>query len=363
MTLDAGVSALIGDLYGGIVDTRRWDGAVNGLVARTGAHFALLLSLDLVGRKPLVIGVSGENGRSRFADGAAEYDSHMWRNDPNTAYAVRRPQAGWFDSRHQVADDSPYLDWQRDRLGSNHWVTAFDPTADGLAFGIALHAPVARGALGDDDIALFRLIFPHVRRAVDLAGRTPDLADATDARLLVDDRGRVVAASPAAVALCMTGDGVRLVNHRLCGCRGVDNRRIDALIASAATALVTGGVAPAIRIERPSGRRALIVRASPLPRVSGLFAGFDPAALVQIVDPAADAPPQAVDWASLFGLTPAEVRLVTLLLTDDGTLRAAAETLGIAYATARVHLANVFDKVGVRSQSSLIRLFSRLQGP
>jgi DNA-binding CsgD family transcriptional regulator len=54
-----------------------------------------------------------------------------------------------------------------------------------------------------------------------------------------------------------------------------------------------------------------------------------------------------------FGLTPAEVRLVLRLITGQ-SLRSSAESIGIAYETARCQLKLVFLKSGTRRQSELV---------
>jgi len=54
-------------------------------------------------------------------------------------------------------------------------------------------------------------------------------------------------------------------------------------------------------------------------------------------------------------LTPAEAAVAVEVLEADG-LQAAAGRLGISLATARTHLAHVFDKTRTRRQSELVRL-------
>ena len=67
-------------------------------------------------------------------------------------------------------------------------------------------------------------------------------------------------------------------------------------------------------------------------------------------------------WSGIrasFGLTPAEVRL-TARLRDGMTLKEAAADLAISPNTARNQLASIFDKLGIRRQSELIRSLSQL---
>src|SRR5215471_12031909 len=61
-----------------------------------------------------------------------------------------------------------------------------------------------------------------------------------------------------------------------------------------------------------------------------------------------------------FGLTPAEAAVAVEVLGADG-LQAAAGRLGISLATARTHLAHVFDKTGTRRQAELVRVLLRSQ--
>jgi DNA-binding CsgD family transcriptional regulator len=63
-----------------------------------------------------------------------------------------------------------------------------------------------------------------------------------------------------------------------------------------------------------------------------------------------------------FGLTRAEAAVAIDVLKADG-LQAAAGRLGISLATARTHLAHVFDKTGTRRQAELVRLLLQSQPP
>lgn len=56
-----------------------------------------------------------------------------------------------------------------------------------------------------------------------------------------------------------------------------------------------------------------------------------------------------------YGVTPAECRLL-MALVQGMTLKDAADTLGIAHATAKSHLARLFQKTGSERQADLVRL-------
>ena len=57
----------------------------------------------------------------------------------------------------------------------------------------------------------------------------------------------------------------------------------------------------------------------------------------------------------LYGLTPAETRLL-VLLAQNMTLREAADTLGVGEATVKTHLQHVFAKTATSRQAEVVRL-------
>ena len=57
----------------------------------------------------------------------------------------------------------------------------------------------------------------------------------------------------------------------------------------------------------------------------------------------------------LYGLTPAETRLL-VLLAQNMTLREAADTLGVGEATVKTHLQRVFAKTATYRQAEVVKL-------
>jgi DNA-binding CsgD family transcriptional regulator len=78
-------------------------------------------------------------------------------------------------------------------------------------------------------------------------------------------------------------------------------------------------------------------------------------AIVVLRDPDRRASVSAEVVARLFGLTPAEAALATLL-AQGFDIDEAAETLGIRRNTARSQLQSIFTKTDAKRQSELIRL-------
>ena len=66
--------------------------------------------------------------------------------------------------------------------------------------------------------------------------------------------------------------------------------------------------------------------------------------------------------ARIFSLTPAEVRLLQLLVSGASLMEAGA-ALGITEATARTHRNHIFTKTGVSRRTDLLALVGRLVPP
>jgi DNA-binding CsgD family transcriptional regulator len=156
-------------------------------------------------------------------------------------------------------------------------------------------------------------------------------------------------------------DGLHVSNGHLCTSFRNQQAALDALLATALD--VSGiGAGGSLLVTRPSERRPLVLRITPLREPPSPFERFRPAALVRIIDP--DAAPGADTahlWRTLYGLTPAETRLLAVLLRCVDGLPEAAADLGVAYSTARTQLSAIFEKTGTRSQSQLVRLATQLE--
>ena len=66
--------------------------------------------------------------------------------------------------------------------------------------------------------------------------------------------------------------------------------------------------------------------------------------------------------ATIYGLSPAQVRLARLIV-DGHDLAAASDILGVSVNTLRTHLQRMFDRTGVRSQAALVRVLLSAEAP
>ena len=231
-----------------------------------------------------------------------------------------------------------------------------------------------RGAapLDAEGVELLELLIPHLimmrstwATLQEVSSRETQLADAFDllptAVFIVDARHRVIWANRSARVLVGDRDGLCIERGRLRAETRSVSRRLEMLLGAAAgtgdgRGLSAGGT---LLAPRASGGRPLEVRIAPLPLATALqtldLAGV---AAVFAIDPDAASPDAPEVLAALYGLTPAECALATLL-SRDLTLSDAADQLCITLETARSHLKALLRKTGTNRQASLVRLLVR----
>ncbi|MCP3983051.1 MAG: helix-turn-helix transcriptional regulator [bacterium] len=237
--------------------------------------------------------------------------------------------------------------------------------------GIARKGGAAR--LRKEGLELLELLVPHLMMArsswkmlQDVPDRQANLADAFDllpvAVFIINARRDVVWASRAARQLVRDQDGLFIDRGQLQAREHKTSRTLEALIGATVTTgdgsgLSAGGT---LLVPRANPRRSLEVRVAPLPRETSLQAfDLDGVAVVFAIDPH-ETPSGAPEvFAALYGLTPAESALATLL-SHDLSLAESADQLGIARGTARHHLKALFRKTGTHRQASLVRLLSHV---
>lgn len=364
MSIDEATSTLIAGLYAGANDSRVWQRSVETVVERTGSRFAFVATLDPQRLEFPATANFGCN-EGRFFDGIADYETRQYRHDPTAAHVSRNPDGRMVRSTDVIASgaylEDPYVRWNIEALGSAFWQIHYTPPWYGLTLGLSLHRTADKGPFDDHDSRFIALIFDHMIAARQSAGRGVPLAAENGAALLIDRGGRIRDANDAGRAILARSDGLHAGNGNLRTSYGHEQPQLDAVLAAALDLSGTraGG---ALLVSRPSARRPLVLRITPLVDPPSPFDRFRPAALVRIIDPDATPGAEAAHlWRTLYGLTPAETRLVETLLRGAAGLPEAAAELGVAYSTARTHLSAIFEKTGTRTQSQLARLATQLE--
>ncbi len=111
-----------------------------------------------------------------------------------------------------------------------------------------------------------------------------------------------------------------------------------------------------VSLSKAVGGRPLSVRVAPASNAVPAWVSRPlPVAVFCVADPDLTVAPPTNELRARFGLTRAQSALAAEILHGDG-IQAAAERLSITRATARGHLAQIFEKTGTQRQSELVRL-------
>lgn len=348
----ASILELIELVYAG-TETGEWDGFVDrlaGVVCFDHFH------VQVFSRKTLTPDLQVQTGLDPAA--ARAYQEHYGRLNPLVARQVNRIGKPVFVGEEVL----PFEQYEKSvfyqEFGARNYVAhgvACDVSEaeDGTA-ALSLTRRHSKGAFTQSEVDVFRMLAPHLRRAVRIRTRlaewkTTKVIQGTlaPAYMVVDERLRVREASagvervPAIVAMLSMRDG---------------SLSIAAPYRELVGSLVRGERHCATL--RDDGGRPQPIRAVPLPASDSPGRG----ALTVLLF----APAGSDDWSlrltADFGLKAAEIRLTHALLESDSLTRAAG-LLGISINTAKTQLASIFRRTGVKSQKELAQLAARLGAP
>lgn len=220
------------------------------------------------------------------------------------------------------------------------------------------------GELNDLDLlgrhaARALIVSTRLQAAAKLEHALAEALERLDCGALVVDRALTVLLANAAAG-ALTGDGLSLSQRKLQASHRQDQGALDRLLQSAIVSAPSATNLEAVALRRPSGRRPLIVQAIPLARHSAESAFLlGAAAIVIVIDPERQRRGDTTDALRLFGLTPAQARLASLI--GEGHSRAdAAEALAVSQSTVNDTVKQIYSKLGISRQSELVRLVARL---
>ncbi len=228
------------------------------------------------------------------------------------------------------------------------------------------------------DTGLLRTLYPHLARSLRLyAAQKRQEAecalheDTLDhfvlGSVVLDGALEILRVNKAAAAIIDAHPGIAIVRERLrlayCAMRReLEHAMQRALDAGAGEQRARHG--ELVRLDTPGGK-PLGLLVYPVTQTRFYQGAHAPSVIVYLTDlaqklealqPARDSSQALV--AQLFGLTPQEARLA-LLLADGCTLAAAAEQMGVAEAAARSYSKRIYAKMGIKSQSDIVRLVYR----
>jgi DNA-binding CsgD family transcriptional regulator/PAS domain-containing protein len=306
----------------------------------------------------------------------AEYAAHWSHRDIR---ALRARERGYFLARDVITDrdvvtaeemctDPFYRDFLT-RYGLRYFAAAVVSPDPRVEVALSIQRVPERAPYTEAELKVIGELGTHVENALRLGIRLMD-AELVGAGLgaaltrigmgvfALDSRGRVVFANPAAQAL--QGDGLDVVDGRLVAGCPAQSGPVEAEIARVIEGCPSVTPHPIV-IGRPQSGRRLALYVMPIPRSPRPAEVFlaHAHAVVLVINPDFEGPPDPSLVRDLLGLTLGEAR-VAALIGSGLPPKEAAEQLGVSVETARTVLKRVFEKVGVSRQSELAALMSKL---
>jgi DNA-binding CsgD family transcriptional regulator len=175
---------------------------------------------------------------------------------------------------------------------------------------------------------------------------------------LVDRSGQLVYENAYVRTILDDADGMRRAGKGMVPTNAADSLRLQVSLAHAIacngdSSLDAIWQAPLILLRRGEQKRALILTV--LPHRGRAVDRGDAAAIVYVLHPERDVRKCLAPVYRIYGLTPAEARLVTELVNGANLLEA-ANGMSISIATVRAQLKQVFDKTRTNRQAELVRV-------
>ena len=366
------LSELIGSIYDCALDPGHWDQTLSDLRDAYHGRATALWLLDCRDGHVLIqknVGVPpgqiADQAR-HFAEGMAGFTKFVQENSLDSLMVLSRSasQSDWETSPSlrnirkfgYIDNIAHFLIWGPDHAS---------------LFGAARME--GQGVFTEREITLGELLLPHLRRAVTIskvldacAIERDRMAETLDALrcgvFLTKKNGAILHANRAAERMMRQGGPIQSF-------RGVVQAK-----APAAANELRSAIQLAVQDETRLGKTGLAIRlneddeppifAHVLPLARGeTRTRFEPEATAGVfISGGSDGAAGAEEMAAVYGLTPAETRLLESLL-GGRSLAETAAALGVAMTTAKTHLDNIFRKTSVNRQAELMRLAARATSP
>lgn len=366
---ESAVLNLVGKVYDAALDEHKWPSFLEAFAHAVGGYSAMLRSADLVAGKAEFVASAGYDPAWQSA-----YCNHFIKMD-YLIPALNQFKLGEVKTSDQVCS----LPEQRKTEYFNDYSIPQDKL-HGLAVTLARDGSRTllfaaqrgkrAGPFGGEEIRLMNILAPHITRAVQVHRR---ISKATVEKewalgaldqlrmgvILTDSLGAPQFANRAAELMLAPGQGISVCQGRLALRTSPETALLHKLIADAAHGLNGAAAGGDMRIALPNRNEflhCLVTPVSPefsarwnISVASGCVAVFlsRPGSL--------QLPPRRL--AVLFGLSPAESRLVAKL-AEFNSLEQAANNFNISLNTARSQLAAVFAKTGAKGQAELLMLLA-----
>jgi DNA-binding CsgD family transcriptional regulator len=366
--------ALVGDAYDAALDPELWPSVLGQLCVFARATTANLFSQDVINRTASRIFNWG--GEPRYH---ALYVEKYARINPVFPKGLAFPVGEVMSLSDVISYDEYrqsqfYREWAEPQGFVDFAGIIVDKDAGSLA-ALAAVRHERDGLVDAEMVRRMQMVAPHIRRAL-LIGKVIDLNKAkaatfaetidglSSAVFLVDERGNLAHANTCGQAMLDAEDPLKLVS----GVLVAPDSGVQASLSKAFAAAIEGDGAMeaggmALPLMTSSGRR-FIAHVLPLTSGARRDAGshYSAVAALFIREASVDVPAAISAAALLYGLTPAEERVLRGII-EVGGIPAVATMLGASASTVKTHLEHVFKKTGTSRQAELVRLIAGFDSP
>jgi DNA-binding CsgD family transcriptional regulator len=369
------ISNLIGDIYDAALDPELWPkvleqtcGYIPGIAAALNSHDALQKSAQFQ------ITWGDDPHFTRL------YNDVYVRLHPALTTALIETRVGHVWSgldvipRNEYESSRIYKEWAAPQGYIDVVVATLDKSASSFA-AVMVMRHERHGLVDAEARHRMGLLSPHFRRSVAI-GKVIDLHKVEAAALgdtldglaaavfLVNGSGRIVHANAVGHAMLAEGSTVCPTGDKLAVIDANANQALRDVITNADGGDAAVGVKGiAVPLSARDGERYV---AHVLPLTSGARrkAGiaYSAVAAVFVRKAALDLPHPLEAIASAFKLTPAEMR-VLMMIVEVGGVPEVASVLGISEPTVRTHLQHVFQKTETSRQAELVKLVAGYLSP
>ena len=357
------ITGLINDIYDAALDASLWPQVLRRTMTLVdGVSAAIFSDAEL----PTDSFYSAVDVDPAFAE---SYVSHYVRLNPLVPFERGLPAGTVFSASsampYETLRASPFFnEWARPQ-GLADFIGAVIERLPQRMVKLMVNRDAAQGPADQRAHDMMRLLAPHFGRAVAIARaleRSESKAAALDqvlerlssAVVFVDRTGRLLHANGPAAQMLAAGEVLNWTGGKPRPGSERAAAHLEAVLSAAHRGRPAGDCCALSVAHCTRGGERMTVHVLPLSAGTRRAATAPSAAAAAIVvsHETWDLPQRLQLAARLYALTPAESRVVSVLLTGC-TVGGAARALGIKEATVKTHLQHVFDKTGTRRQVDL----------
>jgi DNA-binding CsgD family transcriptional regulator len=356
--------ACIGDrLSEAVLDPAAWPALMEDICKAVGAVGSALLQSDVrTADIPRTKSVE-EIFRKYFADGWHIRDVRAQRGVPLLLSGQRVIVDHDLITQDEMDREPFYNEWLRGQ--GLRWFSGVGFWAGSSLWGLTIQRTPQEGPFDTNDKLIIAQISERLTEAATLSkavghqvllGISNALELVKQSAVTLDHQGCVLEANRPAQTLF--GDEIGIKGRRLWARDKSAKSRLDGLADQLRSTADNAPFRASPIVARRVGHPPILIRALPVPAPArSPFVGAR--ALLILTDLAPKRGPDPLVLRQLFGFTPMESRVASIIATGTSP-EGVAEQMGIAVETARNHLKAVFAKTETHRQSELVALLAML---